>query len=278
MLDMFFDKNTYHLSKNKIEFELIPARLRGETASFTIKVGDEVIVEEGRRVTARHVRTLEQKNVTRLEVPKEYLIGKVLAHDVFNTETGEILAKANEILTVAVVDKLIEAGIAAGSRAVRERSGSRPVHLRHAAHRSDAHAPGSAGRDLPHDASGRAAHQGCGREPVPEPVLQSGALRPVGRRPHEVQPSRASRRDHRPGHPVRPRALREAHRRVLEEAGREARARARTSSPSSRSCATSATATARSTTSITWATAACARSAKWRRTPSASAWCASSAP
>ncbi len=32
MLDMFFDKNTYHLSKDKIEFELIPARLRGETA------------------------------------------------------------------------------------------------------------------------------------------------------------------------------------------------------------------------------------------------------
>jgi DNA-directed RNA polymerase subunit beta len=111
MLDMFFDKNTFHLSKDRIEFELIPARLRGETATFTIKVGDEVIVEEGRRVTARHVRMLEQKNVSRLEVPKEYLIGKVLAHDVFNTDTGEILAKANDILTVAAVDKLIEAGI-----------------------------------------------------------------------------------------------------------------------------------------------------------------------
>jgi DNA-directed RNA polymerase subunit beta len=112
MLDMFFDKNTYYISKDKFEFDLIPARLRGETAAFTIKVGDEVVVEEGRRITARHVRQLEQKNVTRLEVPKEYLIGKILAHDVFNTETGEIIAKANEVLTVAVVDKLIEAGIA----------------------------------------------------------------------------------------------------------------------------------------------------------------------
>jgi DNA-directed RNA polymerase subunit beta len=111
MLDMFFDKNTYFLSKEKIEFDLIPARLRGETATFTIKVGEEVIVEEGRRITARHVRQLEQKNISRLEVPKEYLIGKILAHDVFNTETGEILAKANEILTVTVIDKLIEAGI-----------------------------------------------------------------------------------------------------------------------------------------------------------------------
>ena len=111
MLDMFFDKNTYFISKEKIEFDLIPARLRGETATFTIKIGDEVIVEEGRRVTARHVRVLEQKGISRLEVPKEYLIGKILAHDVFNTDTGEILAKANEILTVAVVDKLIEAGV-----------------------------------------------------------------------------------------------------------------------------------------------------------------------
>src|ERR671919_160389 len=111
ILKEFFAFDTFFLAKEKIEFELIPARLRGETATFTIKIGDEVIVEEGRRITARHVRTLEQKNVTRLEVPKEYMIGKVLAHDVFNTETGEILAKANEILTIAIVDKLIEAGI-----------------------------------------------------------------------------------------------------------------------------------------------------------------------
>src|ERR1700754_4170286 len=79
ILDTFFEKNVFHLSKKEIEFEVVPQRLRGETASFTIKVGEEVIVEEGRRVTARHVRQLEQKNVTSLEVPKEYLIGKILA-------------------------------------------------------------------------------------------------------------------------------------------------------------------------------------------------------
>ena len=211
MLDMFFDKNTYYISKDKFEFDLIPARLRGETASFTIKVGDEVIVEEGRRMTARHVRQLEQKNVTRLEVPKEYLIGKILAHDVFNTETGEILAKANEILTVVVVDKLIEAGVERDARAVRQRSRSRPLHLGHAAHRSDAHSFGSARRNLSHDASGRAADEGCGGKPVPELVLQSRALRLVGGRSHEVQPSRASRCDHGSWHSLRPCAFREAH-------------------------------------------------------------------
>jgi DNA-directed RNA polymerase subunit beta len=111
ILDMFFDKNVFHLGKKEIEFEIIPQRLRGETAAFEIRVGKKIVVEEGRRITARHVKELEEAGVKRLPVPTEYVQGKVLAHDIVNTETGEILAKANEILTVPTVGKLIEAGI-----------------------------------------------------------------------------------------------------------------------------------------------------------------------
>ncbi len=111
ILDIFFEKNVFHLSKKEIEFEIIPQRLRGETAAFEIRVGKKVIVEEGRRITARHVKELEEAGVKRLPVPTEYVQGKVLAHDIVNTETGEILAKANEILTVPTVAKLIESGI-----------------------------------------------------------------------------------------------------------------------------------------------------------------------
>jgi DNA-directed RNA polymerase subunit beta len=111
ILDMFFEKNVFHLSKKEITFEIIPQRLRGETASFEIRVGKKVIVEEGRRITARHVRDLEEAGVKQLPVPIEYLQGKVLVHDIVNTETGEILAKANEVLTVPTVLKLIENGI-----------------------------------------------------------------------------------------------------------------------------------------------------------------------
>src|SRR5512140_2227405 len=111
MLDLFFDKNTYYLTPEGIELKLVPARLRGETASFEIKVGNKVVVEEGRRITARHVKQLEEAGVDRLPVPTDYLIGKVLAHDVANTETGEILAKANEVLSAASALKLVQAGI-----------------------------------------------------------------------------------------------------------------------------------------------------------------------
>jgi DNA-directed RNA polymerase subunit beta len=111
MLETFFEKNTFFLSQKEIEFEVIPQRLRGETASFEIRVGKKVVVEEGRRITARHVRELEDAGVKRLPVPLEYLQGKILAHDVVNTETGEILAKANDPLSVALVGKLIESGV-----------------------------------------------------------------------------------------------------------------------------------------------------------------------
>ncbi len=111
ILDTFFDKNHFFIARDEVSLELVPARLRGETATFEIRIGDQVIVEEGRRITARHVRQLEDAGVKKLTVPREYIYGKILSHDVVNTDTGEVLAKANEVLTAASVEKLIEANI-----------------------------------------------------------------------------------------------------------------------------------------------------------------------
>src|SRR6056297_2410397 len=108
MLDMFFDKNTFHFKKGKVELELVPQRLRGETAQFDISDGKKVVVESGRRITARHIKELENAKIKRLEVPKEYLEGKILGHDVADPDTGEVLASANDELTADVVEKLIE--------------------------------------------------------------------------------------------------------------------------------------------------------------------------
>ena len=111
ILDVFFEKNDFTFTKTETALELVPQRLRGETATFEIRIGDKVIVEEGRRITARHVRQLEEAHVKRLSVPRDYMYGKVLAHDVVNKDTGEVLAKANEVLTAASVEKFIESAI-----------------------------------------------------------------------------------------------------------------------------------------------------------------------
>src|SRR5512138_1240997 len=83
MLDMFFEINTFHIAKKDgVELELVPERLRGETLNFDLVVAGKVIVEAGKRITARHVKQLEQAKIKTLEVPDDYLVGRILAHDV----------------------------------------------------------------------------------------------------------------------------------------------------------------------------------------------------
>ena len=111
MLDIFFETNDFYLSSKDIRMGLVPQRLRGETANFDVKLGRKLIVEEGRRITAKHVRDMEKSRVDKLVVPAEYLEGKFLAHDVVDTETGELLAAANDELTMELIETLIEKGI-----------------------------------------------------------------------------------------------------------------------------------------------------------------------
>jgi len=108
ILEIFFDTNDFYLSAKEIRMGLVPDRLRGETAIFDIKLGRKLIVEEGRRITAKHVRDMENSRVDQLVVPTHYLEGKNLAHDIVDTETGELLAPANAELTPELIELLIE--------------------------------------------------------------------------------------------------------------------------------------------------------------------------
>jgi DNA-directed RNA polymerase subunit beta len=112
ILKTFFEVNEFTLhKKGGAELILIPERLRGETFNFDLRIGEEVIVEAGKRITARHVRQLEKAGIAKLEVPDEYLVGRVLAHDVADPKTGELLASANEELGEDHLEKFRKAGV-----------------------------------------------------------------------------------------------------------------------------------------------------------------------
>lgn len=107
MLALFFETNTLHLENEKIILELVPSRLRGETAIFDIKTSKgEMIVEAGRRIMGRHIRQMEESKLTKIEVTPDYLIGKTIAEDIIDKESGEILVEANTEITADVVSKL----------------------------------------------------------------------------------------------------------------------------------------------------------------------------
>src|SRR5215217_1181461 len=112
ILKQFFSFDTFHITKDSVEFEVVPDRMRGEIARFDISVkGKAIVVEKDKRITARHVRTIEQSGTTFISVPEDYLIGRMLARNVVDADTGEILAKANDELTDSLLKKLRVAGV-----------------------------------------------------------------------------------------------------------------------------------------------------------------------
>ncbi len=111
MLDMFFETDAFTLNKKGAKLALVPERLRGETANFDIKVKGSVIVEAGRRITARHIKLLEKAGTKSLDVTYDYLYGKVISTNLIDKETGEVIANANDEITEELLEVLIDKGV-----------------------------------------------------------------------------------------------------------------------------------------------------------------------
>jgi DNA-directed RNA polymerase subunit beta len=112
ILEIFFETTGWTLEQDAIWMDLIPERLRGETMSFEIKDPDgNVIVEAGRRITPRHIRQMAKAGMRQLQVPAEYLIGKVLARNLVDPSSGELVANCNAEITEELIGKMRELDI-----------------------------------------------------------------------------------------------------------------------------------------------------------------------
>ena len=112
ILDAFYDTNVFNLRDQSVSLELVPQRLRGEIAGFDIKdEGGKVIVEQGRRITARHINQLEKSAIKELDVPLDYVLGRTLAKAIVHPATGEIIAECNTELTTDLLAKIAKAQV-----------------------------------------------------------------------------------------------------------------------------------------------------------------------
>ncbi|MDQ5946815.1 MAG: DNA-directed polymerase subunit beta, partial [Pseudomonadota bacterium] len=112
ILRTFFDFDTFFIGKKTIDFDFVPERLRGEVARFDFcdKSG-KVIIAKDKRITAKHIRDLDAAGIKRIAVPEDFLVGRVIAQNIIDRETGEVLANANDEITDGLLAKLQEAGI-----------------------------------------------------------------------------------------------------------------------------------------------------------------------
>ena len=110
ILGLFFEKVPVYVDASSYQIDLVPDRLRGEMAQFDIAGEDgKVIVEQGKRINARHVRQMEAANLTKLAVPDEYLYERITAEDI-SLKDGEVLP-ANTVISHDILVKIAEAGV-----------------------------------------------------------------------------------------------------------------------------------------------------------------------
>ncbi|HBS27176.1 MAG TPA: DNA-directed RNA polymerase subunit beta, partial [Gammaproteobacteria bacterium] len=109
ILEMFFDFREVTVKEDDLyEIEIDPQALKGDQAAYDVKIKGKTIVELGKRITIKHVKDLEKADVTALEVNEEYISTLVLAHNVVDEETGELIAKANDELLPERLQELRE--------------------------------------------------------------------------------------------------------------------------------------------------------------------------
>ena len=108
----FFEFDNFALTKDTVEFALVPERLRGEVARFDFVAPDgKVIVAKDKRITAKHIRDIAAAGLKQIVVPEDFILGRVVATNIVDKETGEVVANANDEITETLLAKLREAGI-----------------------------------------------------------------------------------------------------------------------------------------------------------------------
>lgn len=112
ILAHFFVFDNFTLKSDGALMEFVPERLRGEVARFDISdKNGKVVIEKDKRINAKHIRDLDAAGTKLISVPEDYLLGRVLAKNIVDPDTGEVLANANDELTEGVLEKLRDAGV-----------------------------------------------------------------------------------------------------------------------------------------------------------------------
>jgi DNA-directed RNA polymerase subunit beta len=107
----FYKLTTISLKNNRL-FWGVNDSLVGMKLSHAIngKTGEQV-VPQGRKITNSVFREIQKAKLDQVEVASNDLEGALLATDVIDMSTGEVLVEANHELTPAVISSLSDAGI-----------------------------------------------------------------------------------------------------------------------------------------------------------------------
>jgi len=113
LLNYYYQKDVINLGGSQYTKQFIPEHLLGSRVSRDVKdpKTGEVIAREGRKFNKAIVRAMEQAKITEVPIALDEIVGRVSAHDIVDSTTGEVLIGTNEEITEETLEKLKAHGV-----------------------------------------------------------------------------------------------------------------------------------------------------------------------
>jgi DNA-directed RNA polymerase subunit beta len=113
LLNYYYKKDVISLDPKGYTKKFEPEQLLGMRVTRDVKdpKSGEVVAREGRKFNKAIVRQLEAAKVSEIPIAQEEITGRISAHDVIDSNTGEVLLQTNEELTEESLEKLKEHGV-----------------------------------------------------------------------------------------------------------------------------------------------------------------------
>ena len=113
ILAIYYPKERYTFEGDAVHKHIDIENLVGLKVDFDLKLkgSDEAVVKAGRKITAKTATKYKGKVFEPVVLEEADILGKVLAEDIVNLETGEVLADANEEITEELLAKIHEMGL-----------------------------------------------------------------------------------------------------------------------------------------------------------------------
>ncbi len=113
LLNYYYRKDIVNLDPKQYTKQFVADHLMGSRVGRDVKdpKSGEVIAREGRKFNKAIVRAMEQAKISEVPIALDEIVGRVSAHDIVDSTTGEVLIGTNEEITEDTLEKLKAHGV-----------------------------------------------------------------------------------------------------------------------------------------------------------------------
>ena len=113
ILSLFYERDTVRFdgSRDQVLEGLSPGWRTAKDLTGPKGKGKEVVLHRGKRITAAALKKLQAARVKEVPIYREDLVGRILAGDVVDLQTGEVLAEAKDQIDEKTLGKFADRGV-----------------------------------------------------------------------------------------------------------------------------------------------------------------------